>query len=141
VFFYGSVTPFGVGCAGTNGVASHTVSGLPAIGRQQTFRLINGPVFRPVIFSYGTSDTFWGRVPLPLSLAFFGAPGCWLYNNLEVMFGLATDASGAASIPLTHPNDTDLIGFPFFTQFLAIDPPANAWGVTTSNGVATRLGR
>ncbi len=141
VFFLGSVAPLGAGCAGSNGVLVHTISGPPAIGQQQHYRLQNGPVLRPALLALGTSDTFWGRSPLPLSLALFGAPGCWLYTEPAVTILIATDAGGSAAIPLTHPTSASLIGQRFFTQFVAIDPPANAWGVTTSNGVATRLGR
>jgi hypothetical protein len=140
-FFPGSVTPFGAGCSGENGVMVHSVTGVPALGRQQVYRLRQGPTLRPAVLALGASDAFFGRVPLPLSLTLFGAPGCWLYVSPMVTLALATDATGAAALPLTHPNAASLIGRRFFTQFLAVDPTANAWGLTTTNGVTTRLGR
>jgi hypothetical protein len=141
VFFAGSVTSFGAGCTGSNGMPSHLVTGPPAIAQQQSFRLQGGPVLRPVALMLGGSDEYWARIPLPLSLAPFGAAGCWIYTQPVVTFGLVTNTSGAAAQAITHPSSASLIGQRFFTQFLAIDPPANAWGVTTTNGVATRLGR
>ena len=48
-------------------------------------------------------------------------------------------APGAATLPLSLPQDPNLIGATLEVQWLAIDP-GNALGVSTSNAAEVRIG-
>ena len=53
---------------------------------------------------------------------------------------LGTNQGGLATWPLSIPTGPDLLGFPFFTQSFHVDPPANPFGATLSNGLAHTIG-
>jgi len=138
-FFVGSVVSFGTGCRGTNGTLVHTGSGIARIGNVQTFQLRNGPRSGFAMLDLGLSSRRWGSLRLPLGLGFLGAKGCSLYTDPLVTFVIRTTPTGSASLSLSHPNLRIFAGARFYKQFVALDPKANAWGATYSNGVATTL--
>lgn len=70
----------------------------------------------------------------------FGAPGCRVYVAQNVALSMSTYSDGSAGLSLSVPSNPGLIGAALFTQFMSIDPPANALGLSFSNGVKTVLG-
>lgn len=122
-----SAEPVGTGCSGslgpvtlgslipptTGGVFVATVTGAP------------GPWFM-IIGSTGYRDPVLGALPFDLSAT--GAAGCSLYADLSLAVVGGSGNSFALSIP---PNFRDCLWF----QVLAVDLPANALGLTTSNAL------
>jgi len=135
----------GTGCKSANGSANatHTVSGLvintTASYVGNSFVAIGG---LPALLTIGASNTTFGGQPLPLSLASFGAPGCSLYNDWVLLLSGVTQASpsGSVTIMVPIPNDQALIGSVHYSQYLFVEPAANALGVFTSNGRANTIG-
>ena len=68
------------------------------------------------------------------------APNCTLLSSLEALLAVPTGANGAASLPLSIPNDARLIGAQFFNQFIVIDSGANSLGMAFSNGGEAKIG-
>ena len=67
-------------------------------------------------------------------------PGCVLYTDPMLALPVVTDASGNAALGFSVPADPNLIGADIDSQALCSDPPANAPGLTTSNGVGHLIG-
>ena len=76
---------------------------------------------------------------MPFSLGPWGAPGCDLLVAPTVSAWLPTTGT-LGSLAVQMPSDRQLLGVPFFLQVCEVDPPANALGVTTSNGLELRIG-
>lgn len=128
----------GPGIAGTDPLISSATS--PVIG--QTFRvdLAQAQANSFAILITGISKTMWGPTPLPLNLAFLGAPGCALHVSYDFPLPVTTSAAGAASLPLAVPNSMTLVGARFFQQYVVGDPAANAAGLVFSGGADARVG-
>jgi hypothetical protein len=131
-----TVVPFGAGCAGTGGVPQlgNAAYSYPWIGDTFTNRVTNlAPAAGGVVFATGFQST------APISLAVYGMPGC---NQLVIpattQFGVAT--AGSAEWTIAIPNTTSLVNLPLFQQVFALDPPANALGLTASNGLESITG-
>jgi hypothetical protein len=86
----------------------------------------------------GASRTSWLGIPLPLPLA--NAPGCFLNVAMDATFPVVTGVGGVALLPVTIPNDRNLIGGHVYTQFVCVDLGANQLGVSASNGLDTLIG-
>lgn len=83
----------------------------------------------------GTNNQTFGTLPLPLSLAAIGAPGCMLRTSIESDFGAPMALGGGfswylASVPI--PRDPRFLGADVHAQFLVLDPTANAAGLRLS---------
>jgi hypothetical protein len=74
----------------------------------------------------------WSGLVLPVSLAAIGAPGCWLSIDPLVTLNAAADATGLASYGFFVPSYPWLQGQVVRFQGVALDPAANALGVTSS---------
>lgn len=112
----------------------------PQIGN--TFRVDLGQA-RPSTSAWllhGVSRTVWSSYPLPMSLAFLGAPLCSLLASPDVVLPITTNTSGKGSFTYTIPMNFSFIGVPFFNQFLVLDPTTNALGLAVSNGGAGLIG-
>lgn len=134
----GTFTPFSTGCDGSNGPDVHSGSGQPETGSSATWQVIGGPPTAPAVLVLGASNTSWLGVPLPLPLP--NAAGCLLNASMDASFALTTGSGGVATLPVTIPNATSLIGGHVYTQFLCVDLAANQLGVSASNGLDTRVG-
>ena len=66
-------------------------------------------------------------------LALLGAKGCLLAVGPDFPFAAPTDASGAASVKLSIPNDQGLVRGKLWWQWLPVDKQANQLGFTVSN--------
>jgi hypothetical protein len=131
---------FGSGCAGSAGVPRLSWSGLPMAGTSFDVRLDRAPANTVAALILGDSATTWNGLPLPLSLAPFGAPSCSLLASLTATLGTGVDPAGTASVALALPANPALAGFPFWCQWFCLDVPANAFGLTFSNGGAVVVG-
>ena len=137
----GNVTSLpGAGCPGSNGTPVHSASGLVQIGSQVNYRLVNTPPSALCVVGFGFDNVDWEGNALPYNMAPLGAPGCLLRIDPNVTANVGATAAGVVNVPLLFPENTSLIGVQLWSQFLVLDPPVNAWGVTLSNAVRTTIG-
>ena len=131
-------TTFGSGCTGSRGVPAIAAQGtsLPHAGGTFSLQVNNLPLTGPVFLFLGVSNTTYGPTSLPLSLGVLGAPGCTAVASGEALY-LLTNVLGSAVWQFTVPN---LLGVSFYNQAFAFDPPANALGLTVSNGGHATIG-
>lgn len=92
----------------------------------------------------GASDKFFGPLPLPIDLTPFGAPGCSFYVSMDQVLPVVMtkhplfgDSDGSFALPL--PTAATLAGARIYTQWWFLDPQANAFGSTTTNGASIAL--
>lgn len=126
--------PFGSGCTGSNG-APQLSGSVPAIGQQFTLSASQLPLAGGLwAAAFGFSTTSMpGLGPLPFDLLPFGAPGCQVLVSANLLvFSVQTGGSGSLNVAI--PNNQGLVGVNFANQAWVMDPPANALGVTVSNG-------
>jgi len=93
------------------------------------------------LFFLGASRSKWGALTLPLDLKVLGAPGCLLLTSTDIVLTVPTDAVGRASVPLSVPNMSSLIGKHFYGQYLIHDPGANKLNLVASPGIDATVGR
>ena len=67
-------------------------------------------------------------------------PGCFLYQDRVVTYGLATNAAGVASFSLLIPNNRFLVGNTLYQQGFAQDPAGTPLGIILSNALGATLG-
>jgi hypothetical protein len=136
-----SFLSFGPGCAGTAGVPalSNNDCSLPWTGTTLRLELRQLPPGQPAMLSFGTSNASWGGLPLPVSFAGIGMPGCFAHIHPEVSV-LLVNPSGTAQVTLPIPPTASLANFTLYAQGLALDPGANPAGLTVSNASAAVIG-
>lgn len=82
----------------------------------------------------GLSWNAWGGVPLPIDLAFLGAPNCGLQVSMDLVTSIP--AAGGAFPPLSIGiKDPALVYGKIGLQALAVAPGANAAGLLFSGGL------
>ncbi len=139
----GSIRSFGVGCVGPAGPAALSVTGPASAGSD--LRLYSGVMLRPMpgTLVFGLSATQWAGGALPLRMAAFGAPNCWL--NVEPRELLPTVADQRVGTgwqwqqTVRLPSGSAAYGQRFYLQYLSIDPGAPG-GYVLSNGVEVWIG-
>lgn len=128
---------FAPGCAGSLPVAKLT-GNLPRLGTTFNLGVNNLPLSVGILMTgFGNTASAFG--PLPLSLATFGAAGCFGRVSPDVTT-LLVGASNAATWSLPVPNAPALSGLRLFQQVLALDSTANALGAVVSDASALQLG-
>lgn len=129
---------YGTGCAGSRGVPALAPqnNSLPRIGQTFELHVGNLPFTGPAFLFLGFSNTAYGPTPLPFGLAPLGAPGCSILASGDALL-LLTNVLGNAAFLQPIPN---VPGTVFFTQAFALDPTANALGVTSSNAGQATIG-
>jgi len=132
--------PFGTGCKGSNGTPTISALGTPALGNVLWLILSNAPPTAPVLLATGFRRDQWLTWKLPLDMAVFKAPGCWLYTSPDLSSVALSDARGIASLGWPVPNLPQLIGISFYTQWMVYDPPANGAYVTFSGAARATIG-
>ncbi len=137
--------PFGAGCAGTGGLVpvASTSGGLPVPGSATWAQELSDVVPNTIAFwMIGVSRTMITNpaVPLPLDLSPYGGSGCSLLVDPMVSASVRTGMNGTATLPLPLPPVTQLIGFPFYSQWLALDAGAANGVLAVSNGLTHVLG-
>ena len=134
-------TPYGTGCAGTLGVpALQAASGSrPALGTTFTADVLHLP-FGIALVGLGLSNTMTSTsLPLPFPLDPIGMPGCMLLAD-PLILTLVVGAGNSATWSWALPSTPDVFGFSFFNQAFSLDPAANSFGFTASNGGAGFIG-
>jgi hypothetical protein len=133
------VEPFGAACRATGG-------GIPAgliydpfgIGREPVEGVLVCDTVqnRPAFLWLGLSRDFLGSLSLPLDLTPFGAPGCFLLQDLQLVLPAMTNSRGVAGVPLL--TTAQLTGLPpLYCQWMIPDP-GNPLGLVWSNGFVLR---
>ena len=112
---------------------------LPVIGREFVVAVTGVTPNSTGLLLFGSSNTQWGAIRLPLGLAPIGAPNCSLLVSLDNLVSLGT-GSGAVIMQAVLPKDRSLIGGVFYTQFLAPDARANLAGMQFSNAATAVIG-
>ena len=90
----------------------------------------------------GASASLWGgTLPLPYDLTTLGAPGCQLVVDPALVAAGTTVpmASGRVQFLVAPIGDPTLVGQTLYTQVAFVDAAANALGVFTTGGLASRI--
>lgn len=119
-------------------VPGNVATALPRVGRTLSVSLRHLPQ-SAVFFHIGWSNTNSALGPLPLDLGVYGAPGCFGRVSPDVAF-LILGAGGTAVYDLAIPNESRHPGVQFYTQGVALDPGANALGLTATDAAVARVG-
>jgi hypothetical protein len=119
---------FGIGCAGA-ALPTLNSLGLPWNGAAFTAVVENLPPTSLAVLHTGFSDSSYGGISLPFSLASMGWPGCAALVGPEVVVPL-TAVAGSASVAFTIPTNAALIGLQFFQQALALQVQSGSLAVT-----------
>jgi len=140
-----SVTIFGAGCLGSNGLVPSllrrtSASGLtyierPLIGTVMTGDLVQCPPLTVAFIGAALQD-----INPPIDLGFLGAPGCLAQILAEVFDAQPVSASGTANWVLPVPYDQGLVGVTVEYQALVFDPTVNSLGLTISNRLRAVVG-
>jgi hypothetical protein len=125
---------FGAGCQGSNAqvpALSHT--GSSRLGNIFSADLANARPGAALLFGGFRNDSFRNTVSLPWEMSAVGAPGCHLYVDAPLILGAGVNGSGNASLSFAVPRDSALLCGKFYSQYVPLDPQANALGFVTSN--------
>ena len=135
-----TLTTYGDGCAGANGIPFISASHPPRLGNP-TFELLVGNVLpgTTVLLVLGWNDLTSPLGPLPANLGPSGMPGCELQNSADVLITGAANGELAA-FPLSLPATPTLLGVILFAQGFPSDIGANPLGFSASMGARIRLG-
>jgi Galactose oxidase, central domain len=138
-----SITPFGAGCLGPNGVPTLSVqSGLPRLGSTLTMQLGNlptSPLNLPIGW-LGYSNTAWNGVPLPLSLDPLGFTGCTALIAPEQAFAFS-NVAGAATWSIWIPFLPAFAGLQFYLQGGVLALGFNPGGIVFTRALAGVVGQ
>ncbi len=133
---------YGKGCPGSNkqNPVFHPYS-YPLLGAD-FFRigLDQALPHAPSVLFLGNRSTKFAGLPLPFSLAFMGAPGCFLNTSIVFMNALAAGPLGTAHVDMPIPNSPALEGLSLFMQWAVLDKGANPAGLVTSRGLKATVG-
>jgi hypothetical protein len=138
-----SVTPYGTGCPGSNGLApDHFTDDLPELGRTARYEVRDVFGASSAALFLGFSNTDWNGTPLPFSLGVIGAdPSCSVLAPGTLTLPFATDASGRGGVALRITANAANLGVHFYTQAIVVDPGASApLKVIVSNGLDSTIG-
>lgn len=133
----GNVAFAGVGCTSA---ATLQIGGSswPQPNQQFSLTLTGGKPAALANLVLGVSHAKWGTSSLPLDMAIFGAPNCFIWNDPLIRVPLVTNASGQITITSTVPA-TATFGTVFAHWWVA-DASANAFGVASSDYATIILG-
>jgi hypothetical protein len=128
IYKYVATTYVGSSCAGAAGLPTFVASGVPGIGR--TVNFIVGNTTAPVLALYlGFSNTLWNGLPLPLDLALYGVPGCFVNSSWEALLWQGP----VVPIPVGVPNVPALAGVVTWWQGVLLGDPGGRLVVTTQS--------
>jgi hypothetical protein len=130
-----SVTAYGVGCAGSQGIPSLSASQLPFLGNFTFSLTVNGAAASaPAYF-------FVALAPDLTGLNIGGGCSVWLdFNSLIALINIGfsplgpvgTNASGTAVLPLPVPNDPGLSGGTLYFQAAIADATVTGFALTNA---------
>lgn len=140
---YGTgVLPYGTSCRAIGfAVPTLQAAGLPQLGNTAfAVDLGGGQSGGAGLLWFGLSrHTRLGQPVLPLPLASFGAPGCFLWAEDLAVQLLPLNGAGAARAAFPLPNVPALRYFSVFGQAAVRAPGSNPLGMLFSNALAIRL--
>jgi hypothetical protein len=125
-----TATNYGLGCIGTNGRPTTGTIGLPELPN---------PDFRITIHNaLGNAAALFGAGFTPIQVTLPGTLDCDLLHLSEVgiLGWTITDPLGYGTVPLPLANDISMHDLEFQTQWIVLDPTANALGLVTSDAQA-----
>lgn len=126
-------TQYGTGCG--NGPLTVSGTGLPQVGANVSVQMSRGAASSPGAYFLGGQ-----KLAIPLSAG--GFTNCTLYTDPLVLAGTVFDASGMApALPISIPNDNNLLGLLLFFSGLDLDQSANPVGIAIANGLEMLVGR
>ena len=139
-----AIDAFGTACAGDKGfVPVIGIAKNAAVGGTFQTEVYNVPPAAACLGVFGLSNKTWGAIPLPLNLAILKAPGCFLRVSMDVLQPALTTGSGAGNGVAKHtwiiPNIAAFKGLKVHLQALTFDKNANAFGVTTTQGLTATI--
>ncbi len=136
-----SYQAFGLGCSGSSGAPTLAAQpgSRPALGQTLTLSLDGLPLDGALVATGLSATATSAGLPLPLDLSVIGMSGCSQLVDAQVIDFVA-GAGGAASWTWTLPSQPSLFGAVFYNQAFAIDPAANAFGWTVTNGGVGTVG-
>lgn len=112
----------------------HDASARPTLGSTITLDTTNVPANSPV----GLELLGFQQINPGLDLAVIGMPDCRGYVQF-IASQVLLPTSGAASMPLSIPNNAALAGANIYCQSAMLSPGVNQFGAVSSNGVALLL--
>ena len=124
--------PFQVGAGCGNPTPSIGYVGQPIMTRDFSVTLTGGAPNSFALLAIGFNATSWNGLPLPLSLAQFGYPGCTLNVSADINQFALTNGSGAAQ---TTVNLSGLPNLDLYWQWAVLDPA----GLTSTSGLETHF--
>jgi hypothetical protein len=131
----GAFALYGTGCGGTIGSG-----GLPAVGAPLLVTLSGALNNTPSLLLLGASNTTWGALTLPASLAAAGASGCFVNAAGTVQIATNTTGAGSAALELVVPNNLALNGATLYLQWAHRNAAANSLGFLFTRGAAATIG-
>jgi hypothetical protein len=135
IYYYVPVAAFGDACAGSEGLPTFAISGIPGIGYPISFDI--GNTAAPTAYVWlGLSNAVWNGLPLPYDLEPFGVPGCALNVSLDVLLYLGPPGS----VPFVIPSEPALAGQVVHFQTLLFGDPGGRLVVTTQGLTLTIAG-
>lgn len=108
-----------------------------AYGDPFVVRVVGAAANAMAIVNFGDSNTSLGGVPLPLSLAVVGAPGCFLNSNILASVMAAANAAGTVEFGFTIPRAVFGQLLPGYFQ-VGTMTAANALGWQTTEALEVR---
>lgn len=146
-FTYGTRNPpafdtVAPGCSGTLGEPTLRLSRnwtRAWMGRSLSVDLVNLPQSAGFIV-VGWSHLQAGAYQLPLDLTPYGMPGCHARVATDLIVPV-TGQNQAATLVMPVPQNHALLGITLYQQGFALDPTANAAGLTAGNAVRITVGR
>ena len=116
--------PYGAGCAPAMPLPSLDLLSPSVVGGTLVLEGKALPATVPGVLLLGGSRTTWGALPLPLDLGFLGHTGCQVLASGELQLGIATSATGVATLPIGVPNSPMFSNVSLYAQMLAFSGPA-----------------
>lgn len=136
----GTSVPFGASCGATPLSLVPTPAARPVVGATAQVTLTSIPASL-AFMEIGWSNVALGSFALPVSLAAYGLPGCYLLQSAESgALSVQVSGSGVATFSLPLPGWSGLIGLHLYLQAWAPAPGQNAAATILSNGIDWRIG-
>jgi hypothetical protein len=111
-----------------------------ALGGSTTYTLASATASTAFLATIGFELTNPYGVPAPFDLAAIGAPGCPLWNTLDILITGTTSAAGGGTFTVAWPADPSIARLEVGIQTLVISLGFNAANLTTSNGIDAWIG-
>ncbi len=142
----GTASSYGLACAPTGQGSTPKLSISTSrflVGKSPYVTLYSYRNKVPCFLFLGASKTAWGSIKLPFDLTPFGAKGCNVYTDPQViLIGLSHPSytTGTAKFCFYTPEDPYLVGRHFYVQGFVVDSKANALGLLSTEGWDIGLG-